>query len=536
MIEQVVLIFKERKIIFPHIKESLFKTSFSIPPEYQKSSFDLEITFQNNIKAIRNSDYNWILPNKDFIATNLVPKILKLSNDFFVQPNSTIGVWEYDKNHKNKIIWKFNHPDASVLTKYQGPSYKKNYHPIALQKVVEPIALLFSRVGAIEFSRSKIPFSAVACFTDHCDFDTLDNLKSQRFLLKENGVKVTKGFFLNHFSKRNNNASWQNNSDELKKWLVDGHELAYHSLSQSIKSDDESKSDFLNFKQLENVVSWIDHGFQPYNFSLFENTKIVSQSFYFEKLESEKITTLWNYIDSGTSTTGVINQLNSDHFTLNKFWKGNKDTAILNRIQRFIKNCFFHYYADETLIDNYKSISQNIKNIFFEYKFKEIPKLFQNGAKVFFPLLKIVLFWNSFKNKPYRFAKYNPIVFGYTKNEKTFMIFQTLEMLDFSKSLSPENIDLFIREKGLFIAHTYFSVPLEYHLGRMFLAENSIDEKVAENFKYLGQKISSKDIWNPTLNELIVFLANFEKVVLDVDTKGKIVVVNDSELAFRIVN
>jgi hypothetical protein len=536
MIEQVVLIVDEIRIMISPIEENLFKISLPIPAEYQMSPFDFEITFQNNIKQIRNSDYQWISPNNDFIATSIAPKILKLANGFFVQPNSTIGVWEFNKKHKNKIIWRFNHPDASVITKYQGSSYKKKYCPILPQNIIEPLALLFSKVGAIEFSRSKIPFSAVACFTDHCDFDTPENLKQQRHLLRESGVKVTKGFFLNHFSKRSDNASWQNNADELKNWLVEGHELAYHSLSQSIKSDEESKIDFVNLKQVENVVSWIDHGFQPYNFSLFENTKIVSHSFYFEKLASEKITTLWNYIDSGTSTMGVLNQLNPNHFTLNKFWKGNKEAAILNRIQRFIKNCFFHYYADETLIDNYKSISQNIKNIFFKCKFKEIPRLFQNGTKVFFPLLKIVVFWNRLKNEPYRFAKYNSIVFRYTENKKVFMIFQTLEMLDFTKSLSPQNIDLFIQEKGLFIAHTYFSVPLDYHLGRMFLTEDTMDKKVADNFNYLGQKIKSKDIWNPTLNELVVFLANFENVVLDVDATGNIVVFNDLELPFRIIN
>jgi hypothetical protein len=536
MIKQISIIFKERKIVISHLEENLFKTTFSIPIEYQNRSLDLEITFQSNINEIRNSDYEWISHNKNIIATSLSPKILKLANGFFIQSNSTIGIWEYNKKYKNKIIWRLNQPDATVIAKYQGSSYKKNYHPVSPQKNQESMSLLYSKKGAIEFSRSKIPFSAVACFTDHCDFDTPENLKQQRHLLKESGVIVTKGFFLNHFSKRNNNASWQNNSAELKKWLVDGHELAYHSLSQSIKSDENSKTDFLNFKKVEKVVSWIDHGFQPYNFSLFENTKIVSQSVYFEKLTSEKITTLWNYIDSGTSTSGVINQLNPNHFTLYKFWKGNKETAILNQIQRFIKNCFFHYYADETLIYNYKSISQNIKNIFFNHKFKDIPRLFHNGTKVFFPLLKIIVFWNRLKNEPYRFAKYNSIVFRYIENEKSFMIFQTLEMLDLGKSLSPENIDLFIQEKGLFIAHTYFSVPLEYHLGKMFYEEDLIDKRVASNFNYLGDKIKNKDIWNPTLNELVVFLANFEKVVLDVDEKGNIVVVNDSELPFRIVN
>jgi hypothetical protein len=536
MIKQIALIFNERKIVIPRLEENLFKTTFSIPFEYQRGPLDFEITFKSKIIGLRNSDYQWILPNKNFIATNLAPKILKLANGFYVEPSSTIGVWEYKKNYTNKILWRLNHPDASVITKYEGPEYKKTYQPVENQKIVESVALLFSKKGAIEFSRSRIPFSAVACFTDHCDYDTAENLQQQRYLLNESGVKITKGFFLNHFSKRASDASWEQNSEEYKKWLIAEHELAYHSLSRSIKSFADSKTDFLNFQQLENVVSWIDHGFQPYNFSLFENTKIITQSDYFEKLASQKITTLWNYIDSGTSTTGVINQLNSEHFTLNKFWKGNRTGRIVHQIQRFIKNCFFHFYANETLIENYKAVSRNIKNVIFNQKLKEIPSLIANSSKVLFPLLKIVLFWNSNKNKPYRYAKYNPIVFRYTVNKKKFLIFQTIEILDFEKSLSAENIDLFIREKGLFIAHTYFSVPLEYHAGRMFLTAGKIDQKVANNFKYLGQKIKNGDIWNPTLNELVGFLDNFENVVLDVDTQGNIIVVNDSGLPFRTVN
>ena len=93
------------------------------------------------------------------------------------------------------------------------------------------IALLFSKKSGVEFSRSKIPFSAVACFTDHCDFDTLQNLKIQRELFKTCNIKITKGFFLNNYSKREN-ASYEENKEELDFWKKYGHELAYHSLSQ----------------------------------------------------------------------------------------------------------------------------------------------------------------------------------------------------------------------------------------------------------------------------------------------------------------
>jgi hypothetical protein len=67
----------------------------------------------------------------------------------------------------------------------------------------------------------------------------------------------------------------------------------------------------------------------------------------------------------------------------------------------------------------------------------------------------------------------------------------------------------------------------------MFKNPNEIDEIVAKNFSYLGSKIANNQIWNPTLKELVVFLSNFEKTILDVDTDGKIVVMNSSGLSYR---
>lgn len=541
LIQQISIICNETKINILPLENGELKMNIAIPIEFQNAAFDVEITFQDPIEKIRNFDYQWIDSSNDFIATNLVPKIIKLSNGFFVQPNSTVGVWEFNKKYKNKISWKFNHPDASALSVYKQISKRKfTSHKIAIptasQKNIEKLALLFSKEGAVEWSRSKIPFSAVACFTDHCDFDTLENLELQRNLLNDSGVTITKGFFLNHFSKRDDGVSWQNNAEYLKKWQEDGHELAYHSLSQSIKSNEESATDFLNFKPVENVVTWIDHGYQLYNFSLIGNSKMVDTEAYYQKLESSKINTIWNYTDLGVSATGVINQLNPTHFTLGSYWKGIRKSHFFNKSQRLLKNIFYHYYADDNLIGHYKLVSHNFKDIVFNYKLREVPDLIQNSFRVLIPVLKIILLWNRYKNITYRFAKYNSVVFPYTENGKRFTVFQTIDMLDLTHSLSPNNIDLLIKEKGLFIGHTYFSVPMKYHTGRMFIKENTIDEQVAANFNYLGNKIKNGDIWNPTLNELTLFLSKFEEVFLDVDSEGKITVVNDSDLPFRTVN
>ncbi len=445
-----------------------------------------------------------------------------------------IFILEINKKKNNVLLWRFNPDFAEPITVYTGnsnrkiiESSKKSFH------FSENPALLFPKNYALEFSRSKYPFTAITCFTDHCDFDTTENLSLQRMFFKENEIKITKGFFLNHFSKRADNASFENDKEELLKWKNDGHELCYHSLSQSIKSEAESFEDFATFvPPFDDTKVWIDHGYQPYNFSLLNQNKLTDKEFE-KTLSSKNINTLWNYIDSGTSANGVINQLNSQQFTLGSFLKGNKNLGFVKKTQLMIKNIIFHYYNDEKMILKYKSTSGNFKKVIFQKKIKAVFPLIKDFSSLIISIFKVVLFWKTAKNKPYKLAKYSPLIFKHQIEEKEFYIFQTLEMLDFQKSLSKNNLETLINEKGVFIAHTYFSVPMEYHSGRLFSNSKTIDSVVSDNFKFLGEKIKNKEIWNPTLTELIEYWKNFETVVLNMDQNGDLFTEMNSILDIR---
>lgn len=501
------------------------------------TSFDIEIVFSVTISEFRNHDYTWVNCNSTRIANEFSPKILKLENGFFVQPNCNKGFWEIDKKKKNVLLWRFNPENAAPLTTYKGNTNRK----IITQAnqdfdFLKNISLLFSKKNAIEFSRSIIPFSAIVVFTDHCDFDTEENLTLQRIFFKSNGIKTTKGFFLNHFSKRENNASFQNNADEIIKWRSDGHELCYHSLSQSLKSDKVSIDDFLNFTPpFPDSRTWIDHGYQPYNFSLFQNKKIENED-YENNLKNKNIEILWNYIDTGTATSGVINQLNSDQFTLSSFLKGNKNLGLLKKLQLVIKNIIFHYYGNEDLIFKYQSLAGNYKKVVIHKKMGSIFPFLKDLFNLVFVIFSVFIFWNKNKNKSFKLAKYNPIVFKHRIFEKDFYVFQTLEMVDFKKALEEKNIDLLIKEKGVFIAHTYFSVPMTYHIGKMFSTPNAIDKVVVANFKKLGIKIKDKQIWNPTLSELVDYWSNFDDILLNTNELGEIIVKNNVDLIYRNAN
>lgn len=499
-----------------------------------KNSFDLIIEFSIPIIAFRNHDYTWVDLNIDRIANSLSPKIIKLENGFFVQANINQGIWEINKKNPNKLFWRFNPDFSNPLTAYQNLNNKKIIVKANSDlKFIENPALLFSNINAIEISRSKIPFSAIACFTDHCDFDTLDLVIKQREFFKENSIKITKGFFLNHFSKRNDTISWQNESDELKKWMSDGHELAYHSLSQSIKSKGESSRDFDNFKPpFANIPVWIDHGYQPYNFSLFQKENF-DEKYYGNKIKEKNIQILWNYIDSGTATSGVINQLNTEQFTLKYFWNGIKNKTFNKKIALVVKNTIIHFYNNEKLTQNYSQLATSYKKA---NKSKSIPLFFNFLKQIFkvaLPLLKVLLFWKISKNKTYRLAKYSPIFFEHIIGKQKFVIFQTIELLDFKNGFNKDSINSLIKESGLFIGHTYFAVPMEYHDGRVFDKNGEINKEVAENFNYLGNKIRENFIWNPTLNELILYFNNSKKIQFDISIDGKIIVKNNTFLHSR---
>ena len=496
-------------------------------------SFDLVVDFDIEIEWFRNHDYTWVDIKQDRIATEFSPKILKLSNGFYVQANICYGIWEVNPKNPKQLLWRFNPEYSNPLTVYEGKNNAKVTKQ-ALSKFnfkQQPI-LLFSSKDALEFSRSKIPFSAVACFTDHCDFDTVHNLEIQRNFFKEKNIKVTKGFFLNHFSKREDNASAENNFAKISLWENDGHELCYHSLSQSIKNEENSFSDFKNgISPYVTTTVWIDHGFQPYNFSLFQNYNF-QENEYEILLKNKGIKLLWNYIDSGSATLGIINQLNPNQFTLGTLWKGSKNESFFKVFQTMLKAIVFHFLNDDKTITQYKLTALHFKKIIYQRQLKQISSFLKNIILLSKAVSSAVFSWNSVKNTSFKLAKYTPLFFKHTIFKEEFIVFQTLEMIDFTSSLSKKNIDLLIKESGIFIAHTYFSDSISYHSGKL-INNNQIDHQAAANFDYVSEKINQKQIWNPTLSQLYKYLQELDEIVFDVDKNGSIFVKNNTELVTR---
>ncbi|PWI31519.1 hypothetical protein DI383_02290 [Flavobacteriaceae bacterium LYZ1037] len=485
---------------------------------FLSESFKMKFTFSEPIISLRDHDYLWKAPYENYNAGVFAPKLLKLKNNYYIQANQAIGSWRLDINEDNVLYWCFNEINQNPITQYVGESNSRLINSLTEEIEVGKLSLLFSKSHGIEYSRSIVPFSGIICFTDHCDFDSFESLETLREFFKKMSIRTTKGFFLNHFSKRAENASYENEKEELQKWERDGHEMAYHSLTQSLRSQTEAFKEFELFKPEFSSKTWIDHGYQPYNLSLSSQFK-ESYNYTIDSLQSKGVSYFWSYIDSGFATNGVINQLNPNQFTLKVFNKGIKKFVLKKRMALSIKNLMFHYDASSKQIDNYKSLASSLKKALKQKSLKHVFQLIQSAIsiqKIFFTLL---LKWKTTSKTVYPLSEYTPIVF---KLNKSVYAFQTLEMTDFVEGLSKNNINILLKESGLCILHTYFSVRLEYHEGKLLQDEHTINPHVISNFQYLSEQVLKNKLWNPTLRELIEYLKQFYSLKLDIDEEGAI--------------
>uniref|UniRef100_UPI004049BFE8 hypothetical protein n=1 Tax=Gelidibacter sp. TaxID=2018083 RepID=UPI004049BFE8 len=534
MIKSVTLLKENNILPIKHVQ----RHDFQVDLIYDISAdtvATLQITFNTPILYFRNHDYRWQGVDKHLISNWYAPKILMLENKRIIQANLHIGVWEVHPKNKYILLWHLNPKNASPLSEYDSKHVKHISQAVSTSGLKGSLSLLFPIYSGIEVSRSLIPFSAIACFTDHCDFDTLENLKLQRQFFKTYGLKITKGFFLNHFSKRPKTASFELHQDELTAWRDDGHELAYHSLSQSLRPLDVSLDAFLNFKPpFHDITTWIDHGFQPYNTSLYNNHKRLKKH-YGSILKNNNIHAIWNYIDSGTAAYGVINQINPKQFTLYAYYNGIKHLGIKERTSKFIKNILFHYFNDPFSLQVYGRIAQFYKSNPNKRTLRGYLDFVGNLSKLVRLLFPILLYWKTKRHQVYPLAEFSPVTFSIDLNGHPFTMFQTIELLDFKNGLCPHNIDLLIEERGLFIAHTYFSVPLTYHQGKLFESDNHIDSTVENNFSYLSKKIADCDIWNPTVNELVSYLNKLSLIYFECNEQGDLLVRDDHQLVYRKV-
>lgn len=497
--------------------------------EYSKP-LTLKFIFKEPILYVRDYNYTWAKPHENYLASELCPKIIKLQSGVCIQANLIAGAWQLSSHNKYELYWLFNQKNQYPYTQYRKPGNHK--HIISHKKVtrLSDLKLLITN-SPLEISRSKIGFTSVICFTDHCDFDTPENLTTLREFFKKYDIKVTKGFFLNHYSKRQTNASFENNSLELKKWQDDGHELAYHSLTQSIKSKEKAIYEFENFEALNKTATWIDHGYQPYNFSCLQSSGF-SKNQYLNLLKSKNIKYLWTYIDNTSAHKGIINQLDFTSFKLKTLLKATEKDTFVKRWSLVSKAILFYYYNSSKTTQAYKSIAGIFKKLKKRFNIKDLLSFIQVILKIIYWLF-IPLIFKQNRNKVYPLSYYKPTIFQFNSD---FYMFQTIEMNDFVNGLCKHNQDQMIKNKGFALLHTYFSVDFSYHKGRLLKDNNKINPEAEETFKIFCNNIQASKLWNPTFKELMQYIQPLFNSELKLDADNKVVFAETNHLLTRYIS
>lgn len=466
-----------------------------IGPFNQEKIYSVRIEFilKERPIAFRDHDYVWKPCTKLRISNPISPKILKFPGGAFLMANKYLGTWVYDPKTPNLLEWRIWGADLSPTFHYGADMFRHWYQPE--YPFTEEIEVgLIETQKPLELSRSKIPFSPVIVFTDHCDFDSQILLEKQREFFKERSIKVTKGFFTCHFSKKGDwNASMERNEAEYIKWVQDGHELAYHSLSQSILRDKkEEKMLFTSFKspQFAQVKTWIDHGYQPYNWT-FQVMSDQKQAFQ-THLKDKGICLAWSYYDSSEACWN----LNQNNYQLSSSSK-----IMFSKLNFLDKlRVLLYYNGSDTLIVKYRKIAPLIKE----------------GV-----IIQALRLLNSLSIKLGKDDYIKRVQIFFNIGVLDFSFFQTLAIKDWYLAFG-KPLDNLIKEKGVAILHTYFSFTEKHHHNPLFEEySTNINTKVIDGFNKLAYHIDNKNLWNPVLSEFYEHIKMIQKVNLESDKLGK---------------
>ncbi|NVK53268.1 MAG: hypothetical protein HWD85_10065 [Flavobacteriaceae bacterium] len=479
----------------------------------------VDVYFSSPISKWRHIDYTWINPNSKTLVANVhSPKILKLESNDHVVPKRNLGCWQYQSSHH--LRWFFWHPMLSPTMVYDSKDMR---HFLKSKEFSDETkiqnGLYFSQGKVQEWARTPNGFLPTICFTDHSDFDTIQNLKVQRDFFKKNNIKTTKGFFLYDFSHKGQTASYQSKGGkaELDAWKKDGHELAYHALSQSYRGE-ISEAEFMNFEAplpLAPIDTYIDHGFHPYNFT---KQKLGDWEKWYAHVYEKGIRRIWTYVDAGEANFFNLNQLNPRYYTLRHMTQSSRfaqQYGIKRNWKTSVRN-YLMYGVSEEILQKGKLLGGDFRNLLRSKSIQSLGRFILNSGRFLMFGLKPENIKHQF-SKSKRIFEFNRFgaVFFEAPNQKDTKIdaFQSLAVRDYDIAFSKDSLERFIREKGLVIAHTYFAYSGANHEGRLFKnGQGEFRPEAKEAFERVGRLIKTGHIWNPTLRELHSFHQTFHQI------------------------
>lgn len=492
------------------LENSLWTFKLEFHQDIELSEVYLEFEFSSPVKFCRSSAYRWVEPvGLDWVANSHSPKILQCQNGYKVVAQSVQGCWEYSIQEK-KLKWYLIHPELTPVMVYDQEDRRVFLQNQIVRKGTTFVdGVLWTKGDVEEWARTPLGFVPIVCFTDHCDFDTHENLPIQRKFLGELGIRVTKGFFLYNYTHKSENANFEeeDTQSELIQWESEGHQLAYHALSQSYRgqqSEEEFRS-FMSPPELKPITTYIDHGFHPYNFT---KQPLGNWESWYSHMEKKGVQLIWSYVDSGEGNLFSVNQLNPQGFTLHHILKSAqeaKKTGILRNRKTLLRDLLMFGVPEEIFWAS-KYFKGSLYGLKKGFTWKGITSVFVIGVQMLKTIFTSGIFSNI-KNRIHQVfptARFAPLFFkAPNQKDSQIWIFQTLFVRDFEVVFSKPALEKLLEDKGVMIAHTYFAYANPGHEGRFFEDQSwKIRPQTEKAFARLSEKIRNQEIWNPTLQEM----------------------------------
>ena len=450
-------------------------------------SLELVFSLKNQPTHFRTFKYTWEKADRPHISSMLSPKIMRFADGTYLMANRCWGTWLYEPERPLELRWILLGKEVQPFFLYEADS-KRDWVEVGCELDSDMDFKLIRTERPIEVSFSRIPFSPVMVFTDHCDFDSDVLLTAQRDLFKRAGVRVTKGVFIRKYSHKGDwNSAYEGNEEEFSSWVGDGHELCYHALSQSILPNEGEQNELYRVFNAPvadegQFRTWIDHGYQTYNTT--KSADKIEHGRRLEHLSSKGVRNIWNYHDVA-EVIDTLNQLDYNQMEPKRIFK----SRTLGWADR-VRIAFFFNTTEADLL-KYRGMAGLLKKRRILHALQALPGIVG-------PLIRSIRnlsISRKVRNAQSVFPSEHP---GITA-------FQSIIVKDFKRSLG-KPYERLKEECGLAILHTYFSFLGSHHGVTLFQsADGRVTNEIEKSFKTIGEDVRNGLIWNPTLHEFMEY-------------------------------
>jgi hypothetical protein len=386
-------------------------------------------------------------------------------------------------------------------------------HKIRKSSSEKQIHVRANRLRSLQEAAWLEPYSngarSVICLTDHPDFDTIPKIRLLEKVLSKNNIRITKGVFPNSdamLGRKEPGVDVPEYKNLIDRIHESGSEIAYHSLSPH--ADPPPLSECLRrieiMRRNYSSTTWIDHGYGAY---LFSKDAVFKEGASLVDILNKAggVENYWSYTDVWENPTRNLdvwehrNLCGAFSNYLSFLWDKKRVSIPLAVYygSSVLKNLFGPFHLLPLInkpwrLDTWKSVAEH--SLWLKYYHENHMVLYDlNGHSSLM-------------------------------SNKHIWVFDTVLLNHLAFQLRPSNIDLLCKQNGLLLAHCYFGHQKNvYGSLNCFVGDGgslSMIPKFIENFEYISEKQSQRELITLPFNALRTTLTNFANATLRRTSKG----------------